>query len=184
MNLSDITVTEWKDLMKQVEYTSRTVARWYGVPKWAVWEYAKDCAIYLASKYRKPSTVDLTSYARAYLTHKTVQKVKREMKRGFVSVDGDIDPQTGKVRELVCPELTVEPEIYRMERQTEEMERMERMKQTIAFAFDNSSDLEKTIMLGIMARKTYAEIAEEVGKTKKAVEKTVERLRARFKKSR
>ena len=181
MNLSEITVTEWDDLMRQVEYVSKTIAGWYGLPKWSVYEYAKDCAIKLVSKYRKPSTIDLRTYIRAFLTHKTVYMVKREMKRGLISRDGDINPQTGKVTEFACPELTVEPEIYKMERQAEEAARQERIKRKVDFAFRNSNDVEKDIMCGIMAGKTYGEIAEEIGKTKKAVERTVERLRARFK---
>lgn len=184
MNLSEITVTEWNDLMRQVEYVSKTIAGWYGLPKWSVYEYAKDCAIKLVSKYRKPSTIDLRTYVRAFLTHKTVYMVKREMKRGLISRDGDINQQTGKVDELVCPELTVEPEIIKMEREAEEAEeaeRKERNKWKIDFAFRNSNDVEKDIMCGIMAGLTCGEIAEKIGKTKKAVEKTVERLRARFK---
>ena len=181
MNLSDLTLGEWDYLMKEVESTSGKIAGWYEIPKWAVFEYAKDCAINLASKYREDSTVDLRSYVRAYLTHKTVKKVKRELKRGYISIDGDIDPQTGKVTEFACPELTVEPEIYNMERQAEEAARQERIKRKVDFAFRNSNDVEKDIMCGIMAGKTYGEIAEEIGKTKKAVERTVERLRARFK---
>lgn len=183
MNLSEITVTEWDYLTKEVEYVSKTIAGWYEIPKWAVFESAKDCAIILASKYREDSTVDLRSYVRAYLTHKTVKRVKRELKRGYISIDGDIDPQTGKVTEFACPELTVEPEIYKMERQAEEAARQERIKRKVDFAFKNSNDLERDIMQGIMAGKTYGEIAEGIGKTKKAVERTVDRLRARFKKS-
>lgn len=171
MNLSDIKVSEWKDLMKQVDYTANTIARWYGVPKWAVYEYAKDCSIYLASNYRENTTVDLTSYMRAYLTHKTVQMVKQAMLKGFVSIDSDIDPQTGEVRELVCPELTVQSDADRMEK-----------RDIVKRAMYNATKTEQAIMLGIMAGKTYAEIGREIGKTEQATKKAAERCLDRLRK--